>query len=180
MPWGYTREKCVSYELCQRGYTLVCQHSPSSSYSVPVPLSLHRPLLHSLLLCHWKFAISGMHISPSAVPLPSDFQKLEFPASTTPKTPNFPPAFSNSSPRSSFRTLHRKLECPHTSRGTNLSSTPPPLPPILSLCSSSCSFDKRGAAVRRGGAGGFRNTICYLRGIDWQVRCKALGVDWGR
>lgn len=29
VPWGYTREKCVSYQLCQHRYTLVCQHSPS-------------------------------------------------------------------------------------------------------------------------------------------------------
>lgn len=47
------------------------------------------------------------------------------------------------------------------------------LPWILRVrCVAGLSFDEK--------VGGFRNTICYLRGIDWQVGCKALGVDRGR
>lgn len=101
VPWGYAREKCVSYELCRPGYTLVCQHSPLPQSHPPFPAT-------SQLCIH---SSAEMHLAP--------------PRRALQKTVNLPVrpkivrrtrtlSLSLSLFRSPYLTPHRKLElAPH-------------------------------------------------------------------
>ena len=143
-------------------------------YANTLPLLLlyaFRRIAHYSTPCY--FAIRSSHLRDASflpVVQSHDLQKLEsLPSIVITKNSNLTTVFfffSNSSPSPSFWRFTGNWNA-HTSRRTN--------PPTL--YSSSRSFDERRGTVE-GGEG--RNTICYLRDIDWQVRCKALGVDWGR
>lgn len=154
VPWGYAREKCVSYELCRPGYTLVCQHSPLPQSHPPFPAT-------SQLCIH---SSAEMHLAP--------------PRRALQKTVNLPvrPKIVRRT-----RTLSLSLSLPFALfNASSETGIGPPFSLVENLCSSSCSFDERKREEGEGGEAA-RNTIRYLGGgIGWQVGCKALEVDWGR
>ena len=113
VPWACAREKCVSYELCRPGYTLVCQHSPYLLPSPPPPPPLS-VLVHPPVL--W-----------SGVGFPAVHRRLCIVLTfITELLPN--PRARHLRPRD----LHLVVS----------PSNPFPRKPSLRLCSSSRSFDK--------------------------------------